>query len=73
MPDNAWRIYNFVTGAWEAPPAAPPERISPSEYWLEGWNTCMDGHPEGVTGNPYPEGSYEAREWQDGYDAAMRD
>ena len=71
MPDNTWRIYNFVTGSWEAPPAEKLE--GPSEFWLEGWNTCMDGHPEGVTGNPYPEGSYEAWEWQDGYNAAMRD
>jgi hypothetical protein len=63
------KIYNFITGEYEElPHLMPPE--GPSEWWIEGWNSCMNGDPEE---NPYEQGTTEYWEWQDGYNEAQRD
>jgi len=57
-----WKCYNFVTGEFETP---PDDEEGPSQYWIEGWNAYMNN---GSPVNPYLETSFEAIEWQDGYD-----
>ena len=61
--------YNFVTGEWEELPDNLPED-GPSKWWCQGWMAYMGGMPRD---NPYDQGTLEALEWEDGYDAAEGD
>lgn len=61
-------IHNFITGLDET--LDDEIQDGPTQEWVEGWECYMHN---GLTANPYEEGSFEWWEWQDGHDAAERD
>lgn len=65
---SEFKITNFITGEEVNLDRNPDD--GPTKEWIEGWDDYMI---RGYSTNPYETGSTEAREWQDGYDAAERD
>jgi hypothetical protein len=60
--------FNFVTGKDE--PIPDKDRNGLTSAWVEGWDCCMYN---GLSSNPYDQATLEGHDWQDGYDAAIRD
>jgi ribosome modulation factor len=66
---SEWKVTDWTTGEDKSLPEQ--DRNSPTVWWIEGWNDGMDGIS--VHHNPYRDGTTEAHEWDDGWNAAEAD